>query len=195
LLSLVLQATGGGMASVASHNGQDVATGDNIMIAGLAFQVFTLLAFMILSAEFAWRTLSRYRKLGSSALDQDATTRRIRGSWMFKGFIAALILSTVCIFWRSVFRVAELSRGWDGPIMKRQDLFIGFEGVMVVVACVVLNFFHPALCFKEMLDNAGGLGGCCGRARKSNAAAAHDAGAPESATPKSGLVSGDETEK
>lgn len=48
-------------------------------------------------------------------------------------------LSTVCIFCRSVFRVAELSGGWTGPVMLRQDLFVGFEGVMVVVACGVVS--------------------------------------------------------
>lgn len=181
------------MASVASHNNGNVEPGNNIMIAGLSFQVFTLLAFIILSGDFAWRTYSRYRRLGAAALDQAEATRRTRSSWLFKGFLAALALSTICIFWRSVFRVAELSKGWDGPVMKRQDLFIGFEGVMVVIACYSLNIFHPAFCFREMLDNdEGGLGGCCGRTRKSRAA---QAAAIEAGTPKSAQGSGDETEK
>ena len=158
VVSLVLQAVGGGMASVASNNNQPVETGDNIMIAGLSFQVFTLLIFIGCGTDFGLQTYRRYSQLGEAAFDQGAAARRIRGSWLFKGFIAALSLSTICIFWRSVYRVAELSGGWTGPLMKRQGLFIGFEGVMVIVAVVVLNVFHPSICIKEMMDGAGGLG-------------------------------------
>jgi hypothetical protein len=158
VISLVLQATGGGMASVASHNGDDVTTGDNIMIAGLSFQVVTLLVFMLCSADFAINTMRRQRQLGSSALDQGAEARKLRNSFMFKGFLAALALATICIFWRSVYRVAELSKGWEGPLMYRQDLFIGFEGVMIAVASLVLNVFHPSICFREMMDGQGGIG-------------------------------------
>ncbi len=146
------------MASVASHNGSSVATGDHIMIAGLAFQVLTLLVFMAVSADFALRTAGRYRRLGASALDQDPVLRRVRSSLRFRGFLAALALATVCIFWRSAYRVAELAHGWTGYLMGRQDLFVGFEGVMVVVAVVALNIFHPSLCFREMMEGRGGLG-------------------------------------
>lgn len=146
------------MASIASHNGESVKTGDNIMIAGLAFQVFTLLVFMACSLDFAIRVYTRSRKLGSSAFDQSDLARKTRNSWMFKGLLGALALSTICIFWRSVFRVAELSGGWTGELMGRQDLFIGFEGVMIIVACFVLNVFHPSVCFREMMEGAGGFG-------------------------------------
>jgi hypothetical protein len=133
------------LASVAAHNHTDISTGDNTMLAGLAFQVVTLLVFMLLAADFAIRTIRR-----PAALDHDPALVRLRASWSFRLFLAALALSTICIFIRSVFRVAELSQGWTGPIMKRQDLFIGFEGVMIVIAAVILNIFHPNLCFPDM---------------------------------------------
>ncbi|KAK0655917.1 RTA1 like protein-domain-containing protein [Cercophora newfieldiana] len=155
--SLVLQAVGGAMASIASHNDESTETGDNIMIAGLAFQVFTLLVFMIVSVDFGLNVLRRHRRLGASALDQSDAARNLRNSFGFKGLIGALAIATICIFWRSVFRVAELSNGWDGPLMKRQDLFIGFEGVMIIVACLVLNVFHPSICFKDMMVSEGGF--------------------------------------
>jgi hypothetical protein len=143
------------MASIASHNNESTKTGDNIMIAGLAFQVATLLVFMIVSSDFALNVYRRHRRMGASALDQSASAVALRSSAAFKGLIAALVIATVCIFWRSVFRVAELSEGWNGPLMKRQDLFIGFEGVMIIVACLVLNVFHPSICFKEMMQSEG----------------------------------------
>jgi hypothetical protein len=47
VVSLVLQAMGGGMASMAYHEGRSSAVGDHIMVAGLAFQVLTLAIFMV----------------------------------------------------------------------------------------------------------------------------------------------------
>jgi len=147
------------MASIASHNEESTKTGDNIMLAGLSFQVVTLVVFMAVSIDFALNVLRRHRRLGAAAFDQSEAARTLRNSFGFKGLLGALTLATVCIFWRSVYRVAELSEGWSGPLMSRQDLFIGFEGVMIIVACLVLNVFHPSIFFKEMMDGAGGLGG------------------------------------
>ncbi|KAI1403184.1 RTA1-domain-containing protein [Hypoxylon fuscum] len=153
IVSLVLQAVGGALASVAFHQGESTDSGDHIMIAGLAFQVFTLLVFMLLCGDFLLHMQRRRRTLGSAAaLDQDPALVAVRRSPMFQGFLGALALSTVCIFWRSVFRVAELSHGWTGALMARQDLFVGFEGVMITVAVWALNIFHPSLCFGEMMD-------------------------------------------
>lgn len=67
----------------------------------------------------------------------------------FRLFLVALTLSTICIFIRSVYRVVELGEGWDGALIKNQTLFIVLEGVMVVIAVLVLNAFHPGLCFRE----------------------------------------------
>jgi hypothetical protein len=153
VLSLVLQATGGGIASVASHKGSPVDTGDDIMIAGLAFQVFTTLIFILCALDFGLHTLHRRRHLGPQvAFEQDALARQIRESTKFKLFLVALGVSTVCIFWRCVFRVAELAHGWNGDLTKRQDLFIGFEGVMIAVAVLLLNVFHPSICMGLLME-------------------------------------------
>jgi hypothetical protein len=158
VISLVLQAAGGGLASASSHANEDPTQGNNIMIAGLAFQVATLFIFMLFSVDFAISTYRRSKSLGASAFDQNPNFVALRSDWKFKGFLGALTLSTICIFWRSVYRVAELAQGWTGELIGRQDLFIAFEGVMVTVAMLALNLFHPALCFKEGLEGEGGLG-------------------------------------
>ncbi|KAI0146459.1 putative sphingoid long-chain base transporter RSB1 [Pestalotiopsis sp. NC0098] len=145
VISILLQAIGGAMASVASQDGSDLTTGNNIMIAGLAFQVITLFVFIVLTSDFAIRTL-RHRE----NLNQDPAVVSLRNSLRFRLFLGSLVLSTICIFWRCCFRVAELSDGWSGPIMKEQNLFVGFEGVMVVIAVLVLNVFHPNNCFRGM---------------------------------------------
>jgi hypothetical protein len=146
--SLVLQALGGGMASAATHTGKNPATGNHIMIAGLVFQVVTLLVFIILSTDFAIRTWTRIRTLGK-AQALDPTHAKLRDSFKFRGFIIALIFATLCIFTRSVYRVAELSEGWTGYLISTQKFFISLEGAIVAAGILSLNAFHPGLCFQE----------------------------------------------
>ncbi|EJT79167.1 hypothetical protein GGTG_04255 [Gaeumannomyces tritici R3-111a-1] len=191
LISLILQATGGAITSAAAQYNEPTSDGDNIMIAGLAFQVFTMFCFIACALDFFWRV---WKQSGSrdtaskadfvSVPDEHGARAKVRSSPRFRGFLAALALATLCVFWRCVYRVVELAQGWDGPLMARQDLFIGCEGVMIAVACLVLNVFHPALCFGEMLsDDGGGLGprrGTKGRGRQppdADRAAAADEGA------------------
>jgi hypothetical protein len=128
------------------------------MVAGLAFQVLTLFIFIGLCTDFAVRTHKRHKSMGEAAYDQNPVFVKLRSSWKFKGFLAALALATICIFWRSVYRVAELAEGWTGHLIKQQWLFVGFEGVMVIVACFALNIFNPAFTFKEAMTGLGGLG-------------------------------------
>ncbi|KAF2028290.1 RTA1-domain-containing protein [Setomelanomma holmii] len=150
-LSLVLQAAGGGIASVKTHMNEDPKLGNNIMIAGLSVQVATLLIFILLAIDFAIRTIRRINHLGAqNALDPRHA--KLRESWMFKGFLVALSLITLCIFTRCVYRVAELSEGWTGHLMAEQNYIIGLEGAVIVVAVYLLNFFHPGFCFREALD-------------------------------------------
>ncbi|KAF2179418.1 putative sphingoid long-chain base transporter RSB1 [Zopfia rhizophila CBS 207.26] len=157
LASLLLQAAGGGIASSASHMDKDPTVGNNIMIAGLAVQVFTLAVFIALAVDFAIRTISRIKQLGkANALDP--THSKLRSSIKFQGFLIALSFATLCIFTRSVYRVAELSEGWNGHLIKTQKYFIGLEGAVVGVAVLALNAFHPGLCFREGYEI--GSGGC-----------------------------------
>ena len=129
------------------------------MIAGLAFQVATLFTFMVFSIDFGLRTYRRYKSMGASSMDQSPALIALRKSLKFKGFLGALSLATITIFWRSVYRVAELAEGWTGELIKKQNLFIAFEGVMVVVAVLALNVFHPAFCFANKANTIGGHGG------------------------------------
>lgn len=136
------------MASAATHAGKKATTGNNIMIAGLAFQVVTLAVFIALSADFALKTWKRINALGKvEALDQDHA--KLRQSKRFRGFLVALAFATLCIFTRSVYRVAELSEGWTGHLISTQKYFIGLEGAIVAAGILSLNAFHPGFCFQE----------------------------------------------
>ena len=55
LLSLILQAAGGALASIGDAGSSLQDTGVNVMIAGLVFQVVSLALYMALWGEFAYR--------------------------------------------------------------------------------------------------------------------------------------------
>jgi len=146
--SLVLQALGGGMASTATHQGKNPQPGNHIMLAGLSVQCASLLVFILVSSDFAIRTWRRVSALGAAGA-LDPTHAKLRASIKFRGFIISLAFATLCIFTRSVYRVAELSEGWSGNLMKTQRYFIGLEGAIVAAGVLSLNFFHPGFCFRE----------------------------------------------
>jgi len=118
------------------------------MLAGLAFQVVTLFFFIILSTDFAVRTWKRVNALGKAEA-LDPTHAKLRNSFKFRGFLVALAFATLCIFTRSVYRVAELSEGWTGHLISTQKYFIGLEGAIVAAGILSLNAFHPGFCFSE----------------------------------------------
>ncbi|KAJ7028653.1 RTA1-like protein [Mycena alexandri] len=50
---------------------------------------------------------------------------------------------------RSVYRIIELSGGWDGRIIQTEVYFNVLDGGMVVLALFTLNFAHPGLLLRQ----------------------------------------------
>ncbi|KAJ5641544.1 hypothetical protein N7490_005544 [Penicillium lividum] len=119
VISLVLQAAGGAIASIATESQVSLQqTGVNVMIAGLAFQVFSLFLFIVLASDFALRV----RKNPKSEVDEFVGLRQ---SWKWKIFIYCLALATLTIFIRSIFRVAELKGGFSSSLANNEvDLMV-----------------------------------------------------------------------
>jgi RTA1 like protein len=120
-----------------SNTSTELHNGEHIMVAGLSFQVASLFLFMSLTTDF----LLAARRSTLSNFDDVVTTKK------FRYFIWAIAVATFCIFVRSVFRVAELSGGFHGPLDNQQATYMVLEGVMVITAGTVLTLFHPGPCF------------------------------------------------
>ncbi|KAL6722288.1 hypothetical protein ACLMJK_001395 [Lecanora helva] len=133
ILSLVLQAVGGALSSTSSGGSR---TAVDVSIAGLSFQVFTLCVFIGLVLEYAYR----YRRASKGV--GHLTTH-------FKIFSSFLALAILLILIRCAYRIDELSDGYQGPLIHNEGLFIGLEGVMVVVAIYCLIVAHPGPIFKD----------------------------------------------
>ncbi|KAJ5722870.1 RTA1 domain protein [Penicillium malachiteum] len=139
LTSLVLQAAGGAIASIADSDQVSLQnTGVNIMIAGLAFQVASLLLFMVLATEFIFAV----HKSSKEERNDEFTGLRQQLKW--KMFLYCLGLATVTIFIRSTFRVAELKGGFSSALANNQVDLMVLESSMVSIACICLTAGHPA---------------------------------------------------
>ncbi|KAI9799487.1 MAG: hypothetical protein M1833_004009 [Piccolia ochrophora] len=139
-IALLLQAIGGAMASTADTEA-DGDLGVNLMISGLAFQVFSLVLFITLCSEFAWRVYKNKNNLNSKH-------EHLRSTNKFRAFHITLAIATLTIFIRCVFRVAELSEGFDGALATDQVTFMILEGAMVAIACIALTALHPGVAFQ-----------------------------------------------
>ncbi|KAG9692812.1 RTA1-domain-containing protein, partial [Aureobasidium melanogenum] len=135
VISLVLQAVGGAMSSESNGSSQ---AGVDTGLAGLAFQVFTLLVFIALAVQYGFR----YHK--------DRKSGRVKSSGLdtrFKIFLICLSVSLVLIFIRCAYRIYELSDGYSGSALHDQGLFIALESCMITAATLLLNIGHPGLVF------------------------------------------------
>ncbi|KAK5114903.1 hypothetical protein LTR62_002062 [Meristemomyces frigidus] len=138
-LSLILQAIGGAIADTA-NNHTDSRRGIDIMIAGLFLQAFSLALFLILIADFAWCCRR-------GVLNQEPEKVHTRRRMLFKAFMVSLLLATVAVLIRSIFRVAELWGGFNGTLWNNETDFLVLDGGMLAIATICLTAFHPGFAF------------------------------------------------
>ncbi|KAL6716607.1 hypothetical protein ACLMJK_006174 [Lecanora helva] len=127
VISLVVQAVGGGIASNASSevNG-NTKPGTDIMVAGILFQMASIIIFCVLGVNFLIKTRN------------DTFEPRL------KILVAATTLSIVVIVIRSIYRSIELLQGWDGFLITHERYFVALDGAMMVIAVGVFNVANPA---------------------------------------------------
>jgi len=138
-LSLLLQAIGGAIADV-SNSESTSQIGIDIMIAGLVLQAISLAVFLLFVADFAWRC-------HKGVLNQDPEKQRTRSRMLFKAFLAGLLLATVVVLIRSIFRAAELWGGFSGKLWNDETDFLILDGTMIAIAIICLTALHPGVAF------------------------------------------------
>ncbi|KAF8965860.1 RTA1-like protein [Flammula alnicola] len=154
VISLVVQAVGGGKAAVASGNGLNPTPGGNIMLGGISFQLFTITIYAMCASEFYVRYSRNWpiRRASGETKDEGLRDGEPMGG-KISLMSAALLFSTTCLFIRAVYRTIELSNGWNGRIISTQVLFNVLDGGMVTLAMYTINFAHPGL----LLGHGSGL--------------------------------------
>ncbi|KAK2748883.1 hypothetical protein FQN55_004025 [Onygenales sp. PD_40] len=130
--SLVLQAVGGGVAASAGRENLDMLNvGNRIIITGIAFQVATMVACGILSADYAFR-VSREKGLNEKL---SVTTSK-----KFYMFCAAETFAYTTVLIRCIYRLPEMAGGWGNPLMQNEKEFLVLDGMMIALA----NDFYGA---------------------------------------------------
>lgn len=167
-ISLAIQAGGGGLTAIKLQNLEPLGTGTNIMIAGIAIQVFSMSLFLYLFFDFLFRLYFRaspevkflVRNIGAllfhtsrgQRLSQDYLTpnynENYKQIWMRKGFVyypLVLFLSVFFVYIRCVYRLVELSEGWTGYLITHEEYVMTLDGLMVLITCIILVPFHPGI--------------------------------------------------
>ena len=164
-IACILQAVGGGLASGSAATGSPTNTSTNIMVAGIIFQLVSMVVFVGLGFDFVIRASTRrpyafrIRQISSAAakrLGNEKTTANTAmegdAPGVFEGerenltrwwiMLFGAMVSSVMIIIRGVYRSAELSQGWSGYIITSQR-FIGLDCVPMFIAVAVFNVIHP----------------------------------------------------
>ena len=122
-----VQVAGAALIGVAQSNRKDPTSANNILLAGLAFQVFTFFVFLVLLAWYLNRAF-RVKKVAGKRL---------------KPFVLALIAACSLIYLRTCFRLAETAEGLGGELSTREVYFGCLEFAPVVLAIAIFNVWHP----------------------------------------------------
>ncbi|KZP33510.1 RTA1-domain-containing protein, partial [Athelia psychrophila] len=141
IVPLVIQALGGGIASGATTQA-GTELGARIMLGGIATQMVFITLYVACAAEFLCRFFND-RPVRVCAASRSFEGPRVVMDRQLKTMIFALSFSTFFLYIRAVYRLIELSDGWNGTVISTQNYFNVFDGTMVVLAMYTLNFCHP----------------------------------------------------
>ncbi|KAK9236477.1 RTA1 like protein-domain-containing protein [Lipomyces kononenkoae] len=120
-ICLCLIGVGGSLAAIYS----DKPIGVDLMLGGLSTQV-------LFTAIFCTLVFIMRRRIGKSA---DTEAR----NW----FILGTGVAAACLFIRSCWRVAELSKGFNGPLASEEGVFIALDSIPMIVMSILLTILHP----------------------------------------------------
>lgn len=145
--SLLLQAAGGGVAASAGSTDQTLLKiGDDIMIAGIAFQVATMSVCGILTLDF----FLRLRKNGgglSGEKQQDGYISPRNMMLLIGGEVFAYVTVLIRCIYRYVtispiaahlltrHSIPEMAGGWGNPLMQKENEFLVLDGMYVSSFC------------------------------------------------------------
>lgn len=128
VIATVTQVVGAALIGVKQSNREDPTTANNILLGGLAYQVFSMGVFVILSASFLLRARSAIREHNLGL------------------FSLVFGLATVLIYLRTTFRLAETAEGLGGNLQSNEVYFACLEFAPVAAAVLLYAIWFPGRC-------------------------------------------------
>ncbi|KAF5877700.1 putative rta1 domain protein [Botrytis fragariae] len=152
-IALILQAAGGAITDTAATEA-GMKSGTDILVAGLSFQVFGLILFMMVAVEYSFkvrgeRTRRQAASWAAGESKMGASERKMR--YLCYG----LTVATVLILIRSIFRVAELAKGFQSKLANEEIPFMILESAVMISATTIMTIFHPGLIIRGKWKESG----------------------------------------
>ncbi|KAM5342155.1 hypothetical protein ACJ41O_015186 [Fusarium nematophilum] len=124
-VATVVQVTGAALVGRRASARKDPKPANNVLLAGLAYQVFAMTVFIALTTVFIARGRQAIKKAGILM------------------FITVLSMATLMIYLRTVFRLAEAAEGLWGPLSVHEVHFACLEFAPVALAVLLFAAYHP----------------------------------------------------
>ncbi|KAM0256877.1 hypothetical protein ACHAQJ_004698 [Trichoderma viride] len=128
VISTITQVAGAALIGSQESKHKDPTFANNILLGGLAYQVFSIGVFIIVAGSFLVRAR---RALGR------------RGLFTFAVIFAVV---TTLVYLRTVFRLSETSQGLNGSIQTNEVYFACLEFAPVALAVLLFALWHPGRC-------------------------------------------------
>jgi hypothetical protein len=124
VIATVIQVTGSALIGVAYSKRKNPNTPNHILLAGLAFQVFSFAVFVVCLSVF----LRQSRNVTSSD---------------FKLFSSAVCVATLMVYLRTCLRLAETAEGLHQYVSTHEVFFGCLEFAPIVIAVYAFLYWHP----------------------------------------------------
>ncbi|KAI5953703.1 RTA3 [Candida jiufengensis] len=170
-IALIVQSAGGGLAATSFLEITNMHPGTFTMVGGIAFQVLSMSAYLILWFMFLWQTYfknterlgeqrwkpsiinffklffntSEAQKYKVTYLDSnyDQKYKAVRSTKIYGYFPLAITTAVFAIYIRCIYRVIELSQGFRGYFITRDAYVLTLDAAMCFIACAIFMPFNP----------------------------------------------------
>jgi len=128
VIATIVQVAGAALIGVRQSNRDDPTDANNILLAGLAYQVFSISVFVLLVGSFLFRARQAVRTAGLTV------------------FALIFLIATVMVYLRTIFRLAETSEGLGGYLQSNEEFFACLEFAPIALAVLLFAVWHPGRC-------------------------------------------------
>ena len=127
-----MQIAGAALIGSAESNHKDPTTPNNILLAGLAIQVFAFGVFLVLLCITIWRS-----RLHQSEANPWPSSKQAQL------MLLALLTASLLVELRTIFRLIETAQGVFGYLSSHEPFFGCLEYLPVILAVTILAVVHP----------------------------------------------------
>ncbi|KAL4865731.1 hypothetical protein BDV12DRAFT_173998 [Aspergillus spectabilis] len=127
-ISTIVQVAGASLIGVRQSRNEDPTSANNILLAGLAYQVFAMSIFVVLAAIFQFRARYAIKEHG------------------LRVFCLFFSVSMLMVYMRTIFRLIETAEGLGGTLSTHEVYFACLEMAPIALVALLFCIWHPGRC-------------------------------------------------